>query len=76
MNKTLTILFFILCFFSFAQEKKHDSIEKTVEKQIEEVEIRAKKKLIERKVDRLVFKRDSVLKRMMYFKLIKAKNKK
>lgn len=28
------------------------------------------------KVDRLVFKRDSVLKRMMYFKLIKAKNKK
>lgn len=27
------------------------------------------------KVDKLVFKRDSVLKRMMYFKLVKAKNK-
>lgn len=55
MSKTFTILFFILCSFSFAQEKKQDSIEKTVEKQVEEVEIRAKKKLIERKVDRLVF---------------------
>jgi outer membrane receptor protein involved in Fe transport len=42
--------------FSYAQEKKpQDSINKIVEQQIKEVEITANKKLIERKVDRLVF---------------------
>ncbi|MDR2206200.1 MAG: hypothetical protein LBE36_08620, partial [Flavobacteriaceae bacterium] len=43
--------------FSFAQEEKQeqDSINKIVEQQIKEVEITANKKLIERKVDRLVF---------------------
>ena len=51
MKTNYTILFLLISIFSFAQ----DSIKKIVEKQIQEVEIVAKKKLIERKVDRLVF---------------------
>lgn len=46
-------IIFSFC-FAKAQEKK-DSIHKIVEKQIEEINIKGKKKLIERKVDRLVF---------------------
>jgi hypothetical protein len=50
----ILMLFFPV--FSFAQqEKQQDSINKILEKQIQEVEITAKKKLIERKIDRLVF---------------------
>ncbi|MDR2206692.1 MAG: TonB-dependent receptor [Flavobacteriaceae bacterium] len=46
----------LMSVFSYAQEKKpQDSINKIVEQQIKEVEITANKKLIERKVDRLVF---------------------
>lgn len=49
----LFFLFFPVLFYS--QEKNNDSINKIIEKQIQEVEIIAKKKLIERKVDRLIF---------------------
>lgn len=44
----------IISFFCLSQEKK-DSINKIVEKQIQEVEIIAQKKLIERKGDKIVF---------------------
>ncbi|NAW51840.1 hypothetical protein GNY06_10860 [Elizabethkingia argentiflava] len=54
MRKVLLCFGFVLPIFYFAQEKK-DSINKMIGKQIEEVEIIAKKKLIERKIDRLVF---------------------
>lgn len=49
--KKYTLLFLLISVFSFAQ----DSINKIVEKQIEQIEIVTKKKLIERKIDRLVF---------------------
>lgn len=49
--KNYTLLFLLLSISSFAQ----DSIKKIVEKQIEQIEIIGKKKLIERKIDRLVF---------------------
>ncbi|WP_185208464.1 outer membrane beta-barrel family protein [Chryseobacterium sp. C3] len=49
--KKHTLLFLLISVFSFAQ----DSINKIVEKQIEQIEIVTKKKLIERKIDRLVF---------------------
>ncbi|MDR2205214.1 MAG: TonB-dependent receptor [Flavobacteriaceae bacterium] len=58
MRKTFAYHFILMMFlpvFSFAQKEEQDSINKIVEKQIEEVEIVANKKLIERKVDRLVF---------------------
>lgn len=51
-------LFFLALIIStvfFSQQKRNDSINKIIEKQIQEVEIIVKKKLIERKVDRLVF---------------------
>ncbi|MDO5616292.1 MAG: TonB-dependent receptor, partial [Cruoricaptor ignavus] len=52
--KNILVLLFVFSYvFYFAQEQ--DSINKIVEKQIQEVEIKAKKKLIERKVDRLVY---------------------
>ena len=56
MTKIISFAFLLLFVFSVrSQEKNNDSINKIVEKQIQEVEIKAKKKLIERKVDRLVF---------------------
>ena len=55
MIKIIIFLLFTISFFSYAQVKENDSINKIVETQIQEVEILAKKKLIERKVDRLVF---------------------
>jgi hypothetical protein len=58
MQKPFSYYFIVVLFipiFSFGQEKLQDSINKTIEKQIQEVEITAKKKLIERKIDRLVF---------------------
>jgi hypothetical protein len=55
MKKTFLLISIIysICFFS--QENKKDSIGNILEKQIQEVEIQAKKKLVERKIDRLVF---------------------
>lgn len=55
MTKIIIFLLLTISFFSYAQVKENDSINKIVEKQIQEVEILAKKKLIEKKVDRLVF---------------------
>ena len=52
MRKVYIIYFVLQIIFSFAQQKEQDSVKKIVEKQIQEVEIKAKKKLIERKVDR------------------------
>lgn len=49
--KKYALLFLLISVFSFAQ----DSINKIVEKQIEHIEIVTKKKLVERKIDRLVF---------------------
>ena len=51
MKTSFTLIFLLMSISSIAQ----DSIKSIVEKQIQEVEIVAKKKLIERKVDRLVF---------------------
>ncbi|MDR2206114.1 MAG: TonB-dependent receptor [Flavobacteriaceae bacterium] len=53
--KTLLCIITAVPIFSFAQKEEQDSINKIVEQQIKEVEITANKKLIERKVDRLVF---------------------
>lgn len=55
MKKIISTLSIIFSVFMFSQQKKNDSVNKIVEKQIQEVEINMKKKLIERKVDRLVF---------------------
>lgn len=55
MTKHLKCILLFFPFLFYSQEKKKDSINKIIEKQIQEVEITAKKKLIERKVDRLVF---------------------
>ncbi|MBS1571760.1 MAG: TonB-dependent receptor, partial [Bacteroidetes bacterium] len=55
MSKLISIFFIIISLFSYGQEKSNDTINKIVEKQIEEINIKAKKKLIERKVDRLIF---------------------
>ena len=56
MIKTIIPILVTLSIFSFGQEKNNDSINKIVEKQIQEVEIIAKKKLIERKVDRIIYR--------------------
>ncbi|NAW51881.1 TonB-dependent receptor [Elizabethkingia argentiflava] len=54
--KRITFIFCIICsIFSFSQTKKNDSIQKLLEKEIREVEIKANKKLVEIKGDRLVF---------------------
>lgn len=53
MKKQFVTLSVLCTGILFAQ--KTDSIPQTVEKQIEAVELVAKKKLVERKVDRLVF---------------------
>jgi len=54
--KRFSVLYFTLqIIFLFAQQQKQDSVKNIVEKQIEEVEIIARKKLIERKIDRLIF---------------------
>ena len=56
MTKFIVSLFLFLSFYSFAQIKENDSINKIVEKQIQEVTIYGRKKLIERKVDRIVYR--------------------
>ena len=55
MKKVYIFYFALQIIFSFAQQKENDTVNSILEKQIQEVEIKAKKKLIERKVDRLVF---------------------
>lgn len=57
MYKALKYIVLFISVFSFAQER--DSVKNVIEKQIEMVEIIAKKKLIERKVDRLIFNVES-----------------
>lgn len=53
MSKVIFSLFITYSFFVYGQKTAADSI--IIEKQIQEVEIVGKKKLIERKIDRLVF---------------------
>ena len=52
-----SFLIFLFCFsFLFGQQKNTDSITKITDKQIEEVIIKGGKKLIEKKVDRIIYK--------------------
>ncbi|TLX26033.1 TonB-dependent receptor [Chryseobacterium indologenes] len=55
MKKVFSALSITFTIFAFSQEKKNDSVGKLIEKEIQEVEIKARKKLVERKIDRLVF---------------------
>ena len=55
MAKILLGIMLMISFFSSAQEEKKDTINEILENQIQEVEIKSKKKLVERKIDRLVF---------------------
>lgn len=55
MKKIIIILSITFPSLIFSQEKKNDSVGKILEKAIQEIEIKAKKKLVERKIDRLVF---------------------
>lgn len=55
MTRFILLILLTTYNFSYSQVKESDSVNKIVETQIQEVEILAKKKLIERKVDRLVF---------------------
>ena len=56
MSKIIIPFLFILSLFSYGQEKNNDSINRIIEKQIQEVIIKGKKKLIERKVDRIIYR--------------------
>jgi len=53
MSKLITSFFLTSSFFVYGQKSIDDSI--IIEKQIQEVEVVGKRKLIERKIDRLVF---------------------
>lgn len=55
MKQKSILLAFIVTQCIYAQEVKQDSINQEIEKQIQAVEIVAKKKLIERKSDKLIF---------------------
>ncbi|RMZ59166.1 TonB-dependent receptor [Chryseobacterium nematophagum] len=55
MKKVFIIFSISFSIFIFSQEKKNDSLGKILEKEIQEVEIKANKKLVERKIDRVVF---------------------
>lgn len=55
MRKIILPITLTLSTFSFSQEKNKDSLDKKSEKEIQEIVIEGKKKLIERKADRLVF---------------------
>ncbi|NAW51609.1 TonB-dependent receptor [Elizabethkingia argentiflava] len=59
MKKLISISLLFFNIYLFSQINIKDSINKTFEKQIQEVEIKAKQKLIERKVDRLVLNVES-----------------
>ena len=48
MKKVYIFYFALQIIFSFAQQKENDTVNSILEKQIQEVEIKAKKKLIER----------------------------
>ncbi|WP_327984088.1 outer membrane beta-barrel family protein [Bergeyella porcorum] len=54
MKKVLLFLFLISSFYCLSQQKK-DSIDEITEKQIQQIEIIAKRKLVERKGDKIVF---------------------
>lgn len=53
--KKIILFLFLLSSIYNAQSLKKDSINPIVEKQIQSVELKANKKLVERKIDRLVF---------------------
>ncbi|CAA7392480.1 outer membrane beta-barrel family protein [Chryseobacterium fistulae] len=55
MKKVISIFSISFSIFIFSQEKKRDSLDNILEKKIQEVELKAKKKLVERKIDRVIF---------------------
>lgn len=55
MRKIISTISISFSIFIFSQEQKNDSVNKIVENELKEVDIKVRKKLIERKVDRLVF---------------------
>lgn len=59
MKNIISIFCITFPILTFSQTKENDSINKIFEKEIQEVEIKATKKLIERKIDRLVFNVES-----------------